>query len=251
MIWVANRPPPSETNALHPYQKALVDAALAGARWVISPTDEFSERLLAGDEAARKDWYELMALARFIESKAEVRGLEIYSHLGVSVNRLTGAFVSGGVLDMIASQHIPFHVVESGNGMARFFDFADNSVAKFPKTSFARVAIRPEDAYELEALYRRVKVNVGRTNFGLRVFNGTGLLSTPCLLPRNSGILILIANYTDYAVENVTLHVLGRWEKATRYTPNGASQLLEMYPVKEATAIEISKLPRMGAVRVE
>ena len=134
-IWLANRPPPDKTISLHPYQKVLADAALAGARWVISPTADFAKRLLAGDESARQDWDDLMAISKFIESLQKVRGLETYSHLGVSVTPETGAFVSGGVLDMIGAQHIPFHVVKNGNGMAQFFDFADNSMVKFPQTS--------------------------------------------------------------------------------------------------------------------
>jgi hypothetical protein len=122
---------------------------------------------------------------------------------------------------------------------------------KFPKTSLGRIAMRPGDADELESLYRRVEVTVGRTNYGLRVFNGVGLLSAPYVLPANGGILVLVANYTDYPAEDITLHVLGHWKKAVLATPGGASEPLTMYPVKENTAIEIPKLPRMGAVRVE
>jgi hypothetical protein len=250
-IWVANRPPPDKTVYPHPYQKALVDAALAGARWIISPTADFARQLLAGDPATRRDWTDLMALAKFIDSLPRVRGMEIYSHLGVSVNRETGAFVSGGVLDMIGAQHIPFQVVKNGSGMEQFFDFADNAIVKFPTASLERVSMRPGDADQLEALYRRVEVTVGRTNFGMRVFNGVGSLSAPYVLPGNAGILVLIANYTDYPAEDITLHILGHWKKATLQTPDGPSLTLTMYPVKEATAIEIPKLFRMGAVRVE
>ena len=250
-IWLANRPPPDKTISLHPCQKALADAWLAGARWVISPGDGFAKRLLAGDQSARKDWDDLMALAKFLESQPHVHGLDIYSHLGVSVNRETGAFVSGGVLDMIGAQHIPFHVVKNGDGMAQFFDFADNSIVKFPPASLGGVAMRPGDTDGLEPVYRRVEVIVGRTNYGLRVFNGAGLLSAPYVLAGNRGVLVLIANYTDYPAEDITLHVLGHWKKATLDSPDGASQPLTMYPVKEATAIEIPKLTRIGAVHVE
>jgi len=96
-----------------------------------------------------------------------------------------------------------------------------------------------------------VEVTVGRNNYGMRVFNGVGLLSTPYQLPDNGGLLVLLANYTDYPAEDITLHMLGRWKKATLTTPGGASETLMMYPVKENTAIEIPKLPRMGAIRIE
>ena len=111
--------------------------------------------------------------------------------------------------------------------------------------------MRPGDTDGLEPVYRRVEVIVGRTNYGLRAFNGVGLLSAPYVLPGNGGILVLIANYTDYPAEDITLHVLGHWKKATLDTPGGVSRPLTMYPVKEATAVEIPNLPRMGAVHVE
>jgi hypothetical protein len=251
-VWLASRPPPDAASVtLHPYQKALADAALAGARWVISPTPDFAQQLLNGDKTARQDWSDLMALAKFTESLPRVHGLEIYSHLGVSVNRETGAYVSGGVLDMIGAQHIPFQVVKNGKGMEQFFDFADNAIVKFPPTSLGGLVMRPGDADQLESLYRRVEVTVGPTNYGMRVFNGVGLLSAPFVLPQNAGILVLLANYTDYPAEDITLHLRGRWKKATLDMPGGASVTLTMYPVKENTAIEIPKLARMGAVRVE
>jgi hypothetical protein len=250
-IWLANRPPPDKTIFPHPYQKALADAALAGAQWVISPTADFAKQLLAGDKATRQDWDDLMALAKFIESLPRVHSLDIYSHLGVSVNRETGAYVSGGVLDMIGAQHIPFQVVKSGAGMEQFFDFADNAIVKFPPASLGRLTMRPGDADQLEALYRRVEITVGRTNYGMRAFNGVGLLSAPFVLPANAGILVLLANYTDYPAEDITLHLRGRWKKATLEMPGRTVETLTMYPVKENTAIEIPKLARMGAVRVE
>jgi len=250
-IWLANRPPPAQSYSGRRYQQALADAALAGAHWVIAPDADFSKRLLAGEPAARKDWAGLMDLAKFIESLPHAGELETYSRLGVSVSRETGAFVSSGVLDMIGAQHIPFHVVKSGEGMEQFFDFADNSIVKFPKTSLGLVAMRREDVDDLEVIYRRVQVIVGRTNFGLRVFNGAGVLSAPYVLPHEGGVLVLLANYTDYPVERITLHVRGSWKKATLQCPGAEPRSLATYPVQNATAVEIDSLPAFGAVVVQ
>jgi hypothetical protein len=103
---------------------------------------------------------------------------------------------------------------------------------------------------ELEPVYRRVEVDVGRTNYGLRVFNGAGLLSAPYALPDGKGVLILITNYTDAPAENVTLHVLGHWSKATLEAPGKPPRSLTTYPVKTATAVEIESLNVFGAIRV-
>jgi hypothetical protein len=249
-LWIANRPPPGNTITLRGYEKALVDAALAGARWVITVRDDFATRLLAGDRETRREWEDLMKLDRFIESQPRLRNLVTYSKIGVSVNRETGAFVSGGVLDMIGAQHIPFHLAGSGATFQLFFDFADNGIVKFPQTSLGRISMRPGDADQLEVLYRRVQVTVGSTNYGLRVFNGVGLLSTAATLPEHDGVVVFLANYTDYPAEDITLHVLGNWKKATLETPDAGSQELTIYAVKESTAVEVPKLVRFGVVRV-
>lgn len=250
-IWLANRPPPGRVFPSRRYQQALADAALAGARWVIAPEKTMLDHAMEGDPAALKDWRNLIRLADFLKSLPDVSKLETYSHLGVSVSPETGALVSGGVLDMIGAQHIPFRVVNNGDGMQQFFNFADPALVKFPATSLGRVAMRPDDVDDLEPIYRRVEVMVGRTNYGLRVFNGAGLMSAPYALPDGNGVLVLLANYTDSAAEGITLHVLGQWKKATLYAPGQPNRSLVMYPVKTATAVEIDSLDVFGAVRVE
>jgi hypothetical protein len=188
-----------------------------------------------------------MRFAAFLHGLPDFR--EIYSRLGVSVGLNTGALVSGGVLDMIGAQHIPFRVVKNGKGMDEFFDFADDSVVNFPKSSLGRVQVLADDVGKLEPVYRRVEVIVGRTNFGLRVFNGAAILSSPFTIGKGVGVLLV--NYTDFAAENITLHVQGTWKKATLEVPGQAAKTLNIYPVKTATAVEIDSLELSGFVRVE
>jgi hypothetical protein len=250
-IWMANRPPPGQVFPVRRYEQVMGDTALAGALWVIDIDDTMGKRLLAGDPGARKDWTELMRLAAFLHALPDLRRLDPYSTLGVSVRPGTGALVSGGVLDMIGAQHIPFQVVKSGKGMEQFFDFADDAIVRFPKSSLGRTLVRPEDVGTLEPVYRRVEAIVGRTNFGVRVFNGAGILSAPYSLPGGKGVAILLINYTSYPAENITLHVQGVWKKATLESPGQVPKALSLYSVKTATAIEIDSLDLAGFVRVE
>jgi hypothetical protein len=242
-IWLANRPPPGKVYSPRRYQQVLGDAALAGAQWVLDVDEGMAKR--------PKDWAELVQFEAFIHSLPDLRALDVYSRLGVSVSRETGALVSGGVLDMIGTQHIPFQVVETGKGMAQFFDFADNSIVKFPPTSLGRTMVLPDDVGKLEPVYRRVEVIVGRTNFGLRVFNGAAILSAPYLLPGGKSVGILLVNYTDYPAENITLHVQGTWKKAILEAPGQPPRALPIYSVNTATAVEIDSLNVAGFVRVE
>jgi hypothetical protein len=250
-IWLFNRPPPAHSYPIRRYKQVLSDAALVGAHWVIDLDDALVKRLLAGDAAALKDWHELLQFADFQNKMPDVLGLKVYSRLGVSVTPETGAFVSGGVLDMIGAQHIPFQVVQNGNGMEQFFDFADNLVVKFPKTSLGRISVRPKDVDELEPLYRRVEVIVDRTNYGLRVFNGAGLLSAPYELPNGKGVVVQIVNFTDFVADTITLHVRGTWKKAILEMPGQPPRVLSTYSVKTATAVEIESLDIFGVVKIE
>ena len=242
-IWLANRPPPGKAFPVRRYEQAMCDAALAGAHWILDIDEAITKR--------SKDWSELMLYASFLHALPDLRRLEIYSRLGVSVSPATGALVSGGVLDMIGTQHIPFQVVKTGKGMEQFFDFADDSIVKFPKTSLGRTVVLPDDVGKLEPVYRRVEAIVGRTNFGLRVFNGSAILSSPYTLPGGKSVGVLLVNYTDYPAENITLHVQGVWKKATLETPGQPPHPLNIYSVNTATAVEIDSLNVVGFIRVE
>jgi hypothetical protein len=91
---------------------------------------------------------------------------------------------------------------------------------------------------------------VGRNNYGLRVFNGVGLLSTALALKDSSQVVVLLANYTDFPAEDITLHVMGSWDKAVLESPMGPPQNLATYPVGESTAVEVPRIHRVGLVRL-
>ncbi len=137
------------------------------------------------------------------------------------------------------------------NGCEKFFDPAGNSIARCPPAALRRVALTPAELGDIAPVHRRVQVTVGRTNFGLRVFNRHAVLSAPHTLPDRQGVLVLPANFTDDPAENGTLPVRGRWSKATLACPGCAPRALQLYPVLEATAAQIDSLPAFAAVRVE
>jgi len=220
--WLTNEPPAGKLLTGRRYEQAL-----AGAHWVLSPAPAMT----------KLEWTSLIRHLHFIQSLPDVRHLETYSTLGVSIAAQTGATVSGGVLDMIGAQHIPFQIVKAAKGMAQFFDFAGNAIVKFTATSRGRFALRKQDVDDLEHVYRRVQVITGRTNYGLRVFNGAGILSAPYQLP-DGKVLVLLATYTDYPAEDITLHVRGPWKKSVLRTASGPDTPLVSYPVMGAVFVE-------------
>jgi hypothetical protein len=85
----------------------------------------------------------------------------------------------------------------------------------------------------------------------MRVFNGAGSLSSPFALANGQGVLILLVNYTDLPVQDITLHVLGSWKKATLTSPGRKSRPLVTYAVKTATAVEVDSLDVLAAIKIE
>ena len=54
---------------------------------------------------------------------------------------------------------------------------------------------------------------------------------------------MLFRSYTDFPVESITVHMLGKWTKAVLHEPGRAGRSLETYPTEEGTGIDI---PEMG-----
>ena len=64
-------------------------------------------------------------------------------------------------------------------------------------------------------------------------------------------LLVHLLNYTDYPAEDIALQVLGAWHRARLYTPESPVRELSVYPVKDGTGIDISRIGVVGTVIVE
>ena len=60
-----------------------------------------------------------------------------------------------------------------------------------------------------------------------------------------------LVNYSDYPVENVTVHFLGDYRKATLVMPDAAEAPLEIYPTEEGKGVDIAKVGICATVRLE
>ncbi|MDZ7637462.1 MAG: hypothetical protein U5J83_04310, partial [Bryobacterales bacterium] len=110
-VWIANRPPLGQAIPMERYLQAIGDAAMAGGRWVISFDEDFAKKLLAGDGGAKKTWERMNTLLRFYEQHRELTELPDYSKLAIVQDVDSGALVSGSVLDMVSSKHVPAFVL--------------------------------------------------------------------------------------------------------------------------------------------
>jgi hypothetical protein len=92
---------------------------------------------------------------------------------------------------------------------------------------------------------------VGRRNLGVRLFNVSSMLSNVLVSGDGKTEVVHVVNYSDYPVENVTLHYLGDYQHATLITPDGAEKPLEVYRADEGWGVDIAKVAVCATIRLE
>ena len=72
---------------------------------------------------------------------------------------------------------------------------------KMPEPAPGKIVFDKSQYKELEAIWPELHLAVQRKNFGVRMFNITGVLTY--LLRDNTHTVLQLVNYTDYPVENI------------------------------------------------
>jgi hypothetical protein len=110
------------------------------------------------------------------------------------------------------------------------------------------------DKKELERLndiWHDVNSMVGRQNLGVRLFNVSSMLSNVLTSADGKTEVVHLLNYSDYPVENVTVHFLGDYKHATLTTPEGAEKKLEIYQAEEGWGVDLDKVGVCASIRLE
>lgn len=283
-VWIGYYPPknPKIVIPAARYLQAVGDAEMVGARWVIALDADFEKRLLAKEEKARKDWARIVEVLAFYEKHRSWTRLDPYGQLAIVQDVDSGGLISGGILDMIAVKHTPVRPVPGhlladskmqGAQMAvnvdptgiddghkevlkRFTRGGGTLLTappgwKFPPQRADQITLDKGDIEKLDTIWKEVNSMTGRRNLGARLFNVASMLSN--LLGPVSGhpLVLELVNYSDYAVENVTAHVLGKYTKATLYEPNMVPRTLGTYENEEGTGIDIDKIGPVAALVLE
>ena len=86
---------------------------------------------------------------------------------------------------------------------------------------------------------------------GVRVFNASAILSNYLASADGKSALVHVVNYSDYPVENVSIHYLGNYQRATLITLEGAQERLEVYQTGEGWGVSLDKVSVCATVRLE
>jgi hypothetical protein len=92
---------------------------------------------------------------------------------------------------------------------------------------------------------------VGRRNLGVRLFNVSSMLSNLTASPDGKQVVLHLVNYSSYPVENITVHVLGKFSHARLITPDGAEKDLPTYAVEEGTGVDVPRVAVCAALRLD
>jgi hypothetical protein len=278
-IWIAQSPPADQVLKVENYLQAIGDAALAGARWVLTLDPDFRRRLLERDAAALAAWKRIAAHLRYFETHREWRKLRPTRDVAVLQDADTGALVTGGILDMIAVKHTPMRVVPRGRlsddtlrdarvvlnlqpaqlspqqkePLSRFYGLTLTAPpeVKLPVLHGDQITTDEKDIQEIDFMWRGISWAITQQNLGAKLFHAAGMLSRLLAEPDGKRLVLQLVNYTNYPVENVTVRFPGQFQQARLLTPEADPKKLEIYDMDKATAVDIDQVPVCATIIVE
>jgi hypothetical protein len=281
-LWIGNTPPAKTVVTTERYLQVIADAAISGARWVLSLDTDFASRLAARQPAALRDWQRISTLLRYFESHPQWREMREYGKLAVVQDPAKGGLLSGGILDMIAVKHTPVRPIARQNlspaslegatmavdvdaesltpaqrEILRNFARAGGTLLTGPpgwsdqKPAGERITLDAPELARLNDIWRDVNAMVGHSDQGIRLFNVASMLYNVLVSADGKSEIVQLVNYSDYPVENVTVHFVGGYKHATLLTPEGAERALEVYAVEEGSGVDIDKVAVCATLRLE
>jgi hypothetical protein len=272
-IWLGNLPPADTIITPERYMQAICDASIIGARWIVALDDDLWKRLTAREANAVRDWKKIAGQLAWFESHKEWRTMQPLSELALVQDIDSGALYSGGVLDMIAVKHTPVRPVPThklspasmeGVKMAVNVDPTGLSEAqkselqafrrqggstlsgpatwKFPPVTKDHLTLSDEDVKMLDDIWKEMNSMTGRRNLGARLFNVSSMLSNLVESTDGKHAALHLVNYSGYPVENVTVHMLGKYKSATLVAPGAEPRKLQLYDNEEGSGVDIDAI---------
>lgn len=281
-VWIGNVPPANAVIPAASYLTAIADAAVVGARWIVALDEDFSRRLLAREAAALKDWARMGAMLRFFQEHKEWGRWGPRGQLAVVQGTDGGTLLSGGILDMLVTRHLPVRPVpapkltaealaEAGwvvnvdpealspaqKEVLRNFTRAGGTLLnappgwKLPAPQPGQIALGDKELAQIDEIWKGMNSMIGRTNMGVRLFNVAGMISSLLGSPDGKQVVLQLVNYTSYPVEAVTAHFVGKFTRARLLAPGEPPRELELYPVEGGTGCDIPQVSALAALVLE
>lgn len=281
-VWIGNLPPSNTVIGVDRYLQSIGDAAMSGAHWIVALDGDLNRRLLSRDPRALNQWKSIADCLRFYEDHAEWRSWQPRSDLALVEDASSGALLSGSILDMIAVKHTPVRPIppvklsnDALKGLTMAADVNPSALTapqrqalvaftraggtllnappgwKFVLPKDNQITLDASSLQQLDEIWKELNSLTGRKNLGARLFNVSTMISNLIEAPAGSPVVLHLVNYSDYAVDSITVHVSGHFTHARLLTPGAKPIALAPYDVEEGTAVDIEKMDTVAAIELE
>jgi hypothetical protein len=282
VIWMGNQPPPKTVIPVARYLQAIGDAAMVGARWIVSLDADFASRLVAREQKAVDGWKQIAEVLGFYAAHPEWTRWDAWGNLAIVQDTSSGGLISGGILDMISVKHTPVRPVPfaalnenrmKGATMAVSVDPAALSEGqkeilrrftrgggtllsappgwKFPPQRDDQITLEKNEIEIIDSMWKEINSMTGRRNLGARMFNVASTLSNMAASPDGRRLVLQLVNFSDYELEDITIHLLGTYKSIQLYVPGAPPRPLKPFEADEGTGVEIAKLGPVAALVIE
>ena len=254
-IWIANRVPPKAHPTVMAYLSAIGDAGMTGARWVLDLDDGFAQGLEKRDATALKNWALIVQHVKYYEDHKEWREFPMRSTLALAAARtLDGKSLVRSKMAVNIDAEL---LNADQKAVLKAFTKAGGTLLtgppgwKFPSLQPDQISLDKMDLETLDSIWEELNTLKGRDSLGAKLFNVGSVLSNLLESPDGKQVALQLVNYSDYAVADITVHVLGKFKKATLLRPDAPPKTLETYPVDEGTGIDVPELGAFGTLVLE
>ncbi len=281
-LWISNQPPQNTIITSERYIQAIADADVSGARWVMALDNDFAGRLRHRQVSAVRDWRRIMHFMRYFEAHPEWRGLTEYGKVEVVQNPLRGGILSGGLLDTLATNHMPARPIapqsltpavlrgatlvvdlepngltDAQENVLRDFAAAGGKVLKAPPRwqdpdpSGGRITLTTHEFDRLDRLWNDLNAAMPRRSYGVSLFNAATMISNVLTSADGKALIVHLVNYSDYPVEGISVAFPTDYTKATLLMPEGAPQNLAVAPGGGGAMVTLDKLTVCATIQLE
>jgi hypothetical protein len=281
-VWIAYQPPANQVIPVTRYLQAIADAEMLGAHWLVTLDDDTRKRLLAREHKAVDGWKRMTELLSYFQSHGEWRRAGPYGQLALVQDVDSGGLITGGILDMISVKHTPVRpmpgrklsddemkqakmavnvdpallTTEQKEVLRRFTRGGGTLLTappgwKFPPPREDQITLDKESVEKLDQIWKEVNSMTGRNNLGARLFNVASVLSYMAVGNGGKQLIVHLVNYSDYDVENVTVHLLGKWKSVKLLAPGKEARALTVFETEDGTGVEIDKFGVIGTLLAE
>ncbi len=113
---------------------------------------------------------------------------------------------------------------------------------RFSPPAGDRITLADSELERINDVWQGINSVVGRGNFGVRLFNVSGMLSSLLGDPERGPVVLHLVNFTNYPIESVTVQLIDKFQRARLYAPEQEARELSLYPIEGGVGVDIDRV---------